>query len=287
MFVEIRSPESRNNTRREYLLLSGVLAIMLVASNSLAQPANSEDLTFEVISIKPTGPTDNRVMMGFLPGGAFRATGVTAKMLIQEAFDVRDYQVSGPAWIGRDTFAIDAKPPDQERRPKPILNLTLSTDGSDESDAAARLRSLLVQRFALKDHIETRDIQTFSLTLDHGRSKLQEATNTRDASQRGLAMGRTQLTGTAVSMRTLALELSRRLGRPVLNQTGLTGVYNFKLEWGLDLDAQGGDTLGDAPAISGPSIFTAIRDQLGLRLQSRKGPVKIIVIDDIQKPLHN
>ena len=105
-------------------------------------------------------------------------------------------------------------------------------------------------------------------------------------------MGRGQLTGQIVNLQFLAQVLSQQLGRAVVNQTGLTGNYNFTLEWTPD-PAQGGGPPGEPkdnplPAdSSGPSIFTAIQEQLGLRLESQKGPAEVIVIDRVEKPSEN
>jgi uncharacterized protein (TIGR03435 family) len=126
--------------------------------------------------------------------------------------------------------------------------------------------------------------------------KLQESDTKGAPGPRGMMrMGRGQFTGQAVQLRMLTQALSSQLGRPVIDRTGLTGSYDFKLEWTPDPGQSGpfgggGPPGADAPPPpdpNGPSLFTAVQEQLGLRLESQKGPVEMLVIDRVEKPSEN
>lgn len=117
----------------------------------------------------------------------------------------------------------------------------------------------------------------YALTIDRRGSKLQQANGRFD----GLRVGRNKLTGNGATLEMLTAALATQLGRPVVDQTGLNGTFEFNLEWTAQLGA-------DAPAdTGGPSIFTAVQEQLGLKLESTKGPVKVLVIDRAATPSAN
>jgi uncharacterized protein (TIGR03435 family) len=164
----------------------------------------------------------------------------------------------------------------------------------------------LADRFKLKIHTETKQLPVYELVAPKGGSKLKEATagdtyangiKGLDGVGRGglMRVGRGQLTAQAVPITSLANMLSQQLQRTVLDKTGLTGKYDLELNWTPDQGsdpmfkgAEGSPQRGDAaPDSSGPSIFTALQEQLGLKLQSAKGPVETLVIDHVEMPSEN
>jgi uncharacterized protein (TIGR03435 family) len=155
-----------------------------------------------------------------------------------------------------------------------------------------RLRALLADRFQLVVHKETKDQPIYALVVSKNGAKLKEAKAVEGARQ-GMSMNRGRLEGFAAPMEMLGQTLSNVTARPVIDKTGLTAKYDFVLEWtpeaGADARAQGfGNGVTEpAPAPGGPTIFTALQEQLGLRLESQKGPVPNIVIDRAEKPSEN
>jgi len=205
----------------------------------------------------------------------FRAVNVTLRALMEVAYDLPDTQMlGGPEWAIRDKFDLEAKSDAK-------LNDQLAALTDDEGKATKRemLRALLAERFKLAAHEETRELPIFALVVAKGGSKLtQSAANGTTVSG---GRGRIRIKGGNDSLAILAYELSWRLGRPVINQTGISGRYNLTLNWSDD------DAAPAADAASGPSLYTAIQEQLGLKLVSTKGPVKTLVIDHAEKPTEN
>lgn len=147
----------------------------------------------------------------------------------------------------------------------------------------AKVRILLADRFQLKLHKETKEMPVYALTVAKNGPKFQPAANT-DVTRTGLRIrrgdtGKPEITGTRIPMEFLAKTLSDQVGRTVIDQTGLQGNYDFKLTFAPDM--------GQPTETDGPSIFTALQEQLGLRLDSQKGPVEVLVIDSAQKASEN
>jgi uncharacterized protein (TIGR03435 family) len=156
---------------------------------------------------------------------------------------------------------------------------------------AERLRALLAERFQLVIHRETKEQSIYALVLAKNGPRLQETKET--GTQQNMMTNRGRSEGHAIPIGMLAQSLSGLTGRPVVDKTGLAGKYDFVLEWtpdvGADARAQGfGNGVTEpAPAPGGPTIFTALQEQLGLKLESQKGPVENIVIDRAEKPSEN
>lgn len=245
---------------------------------------------FEVASIKPTGPEgQHRISINFQPGGRFTATGITTKLLIQEAFDVRDSQISGgPGWVSSDGFDINAKAVSQDAAAPP--------SASEEQRVASmkanrlRLQSLLIERYHLKFHREMREQQVFALVVARGGPKMKASAAVDGPGSQGFRISRGSMTGQKVSMESLAQALARPLGRTVVNKTGLSGLFEVNLEWTPDA----GQSFGAAPDAPpqandapGPSIFSALQERLGVRVESEKAQVEQLVIDFVDKPSEN
>jgi uncharacterized protein (TIGR03435 family) len=258
---------------------------VLLATIGLAQSQDVDSSfrpAFEVISIKPDdGKLPGRINRP--PGGGLSGRGITAKFLIGRSYDVQNFQIiGGPSWIGREIYVIEARP--GENRKAPILNLYLTQQQKDDEEFRMRIQSLLADRFQLKTHKETREEQVYTLVVAKNGPKLQESKfNASDAEKGrrpGLTMRPSELTGISVPVSLLAEELSRCLSRKVIDRTDLNGQYDFDLRWAPDTtDA---NSVPDAP-----SLFTAVQEQLGLRFESGKAPVDVIVIDRIEKPSEN
>ena len=250
---------------------------------SRAQPRPA----FEVSTIKPNHSDDHRMMIRPAPGGRFNASNVTLKLLMTVAYRIQDDQISGgPGWIDSDRFDIVAK-----------------AEGNATSDQVLlMLQTLLEDRFKLKLRRETKDLPMYALVVARNGPTLKASDGDCPAGAQppkppavpcgAFMMSRNQLSGQKVPLGQLTAALSRILARQVVDKTGLTGRYDLKLEWTPD-ETQARLGPGDPgpgqppPESSGPSIFTAIQEQLGLRLESQKGPVEMFVIDHAEKPDDN
>ena len=204
--------------------------------------------TFEVASVKPndtgTGHSDVDV-----DGNLLRMKNVTLKACIVWAFRLSDAEVQGPSWLESERFDIVAKT--ESGKPQPRM-----------------LQAVLRERFKLATHRETKEETIYELVIARSGPKLKKV----DSGEDDMTSGRGHLKAVRASMPRLARFLAGpnvRLGRPVIDKTGLDGVFDFSLEWTTDPD--------------GPSIFTALQEQLGLKLEAKKGPVEVLVVDHAEK----
>jgi uncharacterized protein (TIGR03435 family) len=249
------------------------LALMLAAL-ALAQTPGTTQKTvpgFEVATIKPADPASTGATMAMLPGGRLSISGMTIKNLIALAYGIKMERISGgPGWLDSKLYNIDAKPPAGSA-------WELNEAGKDEQ--FQRIRKLLADRFALKAHRETVQAPVYVLTVEKTGLKMQEAkadTAKRDAS--------------IIPWNLFVTDLSRRVGRHVVDKTGLAGSWYVALRYSTDDGHASGIGVRidpDTPAGAWPSIFVAVREQLGLRLDSAKGPVDKLVIDSISPPSPN
>jgi uncharacterized protein (TIGR03435 family) len=270
-------------------------ALCAFASGAFAQ-APSKPLTFEVASVKPSPPDTRGAMIRFLPGGGLRVSGVTLKMLIAQAYNVRDFQISGgPSWIASDRFDINARPEASEAGQSATPDLGKMTDEQRKTvteQMSERLRALLAERFQLVVRHENKEQQVYALVVAKNGPKLHESTEGMGR----MRMAPGSLTGDGVALGMLATTLSNQLGRPVVDKTGLTGKYDLELKWTPDPGQRAAGPIGDPPPgvqlppppdPNGPSVFTAVTEQLGLRLESQKAPVDSLVIERVEKPSEN
>jgi uncharacterized protein (TIGR03435 family) len=250
---------------------------------------------FEVASVKLTaaGVRGRRIRV---TAGGLTTENATVRQLIQNAYGVQDFQISGgPGWIQTDGYSIDAK----------------AASEVPQAQIYRMLQSLLAERFQLQVRRETRELPVYNLTVAKSGSKLQPS---KDGScaildplaplpPRTLPCGRALesleaqgaqmvagIHGGRVPMTEFIRALSRSLGRPVVDKTGFTDAFDLQLVFTPD-EATAGiphGSPGDAPNPSGaPSIFAAIQEQLGLKLEAAKGPVETIVIDRVERPTGN
>jgi len=247
------------------------------------QPPAAAQPQFEVASIRPSVGYEGRTLVQVLPGGGLRTSGATLKGLISLAFDVPSFLISGgPAWIDADHFDIVAKS-DQSVSPEDVPSdprqITESQYRTARQLMRPRLQTLLADRFQLRLLRETREEPVYALIAAKSGPRLRPSNEFR-----GLRVGRGQLTGNGATMEMLTTALAGQLGRPVLDRTGLKGAFGFELEWG-PFPAQA--VAPPAPDSDGPSIFTAVQEQLGLKLESVRAPVAVLVIDRVAKPSGN
>jgi len=289
---------------------SALLLALINASQATSQtpaPSPSPAPTFDVASVKPNKSGGMGVRIMFQPGGRFTADNITLKFLIRLAYDVQEFQISGgPPWINSDRYDVEAK-----AGGSPEGDMRTMTEEQRQADLARRrqmIQALLKDRFQLTLHKESKDAPIYALVVAKNGPKMKElppapppsADDPKDAPDKpdpkhmgrgGMRMGRGELTGSGVKLSFLAEALSNPLGRTVIDKTGLKGDYDFELKWTPD-ESQGPGFrgAGDAPPpadANGPSIFTAIQEQLGLKLESQKGPVDLLVIDHAEKASEN
>lgn len=258
-----------------HLLLAAIGLLNLSLARAQTAP------TFEVASIKPSAPGQHGARIEVDPGGRFVANNMSIRMLIQQAYGIKDFQIAGaPGWAGSERYDIIAKP----------------ESGADLGREGLRLmmQALLAERFKLAIHRETKELPIYSLVVAKSGSKLKESAGEQGRQMQ--RMGRGEVTLEGANMATLVTVLAQQLGRNAIDNTGLKGRYDIKLEWTPDDSAMRGPGEGmerppsettAPPDNSGPSLFTALQEQLGLKLESSKGPVEILIIDHLEKASEN
>jgi uncharacterized protein (TIGR03435 family) len=241
---------------------------------------------FEVATVRPNTSGESGASLGPRPGGRLNGTNQTARNLIRNAFNVQPYQlIGGPDWMDSDRFDIVAKAADADVDAKGMLTLP---------QYMLRLQSLLEDRFKMATHWETRELPVYALVMaNQGKlgPKLKPHTGDCDRARSGgppppgspvancgTRMNMTptsgKVTGNGISLDTFARNLSGGTGRYVINKTGLTGSYDLELEFTPD----------QSPDTTGPSLFTAMQEQLGLKLDSQRAPIEVLVIDRLERP---
>ena len=265
----------------------------LVSILSAQAPSSDIDkLQFEVASVKPNKTGDPNSGLGLRPGGRIVATNVALRLLIRNLYNVQADQIVGaPDWIESERFDIEAKAdreyPPQADAPAPEL--------------LAMMRNLLADRFKLAVHRESREMPVYALVTARADKSLGPQIRRVDvdcaaeaaralAARRGGApppsakpdamppCGMRMRPGNVIARGTTLQQLTRNLsqfvGRAVVDRSGLDGAFDIDLQWSPEQTA-------DA---SGPSIFTAVQEQLGLKLESQRLPVDVLVVDRVERP---
>jgi uncharacterized protein (TIGR03435 family) len=256
---------------RGLLVLFATVGTPLLLHSQSPQASDQKAPAFEVASIKPntSGSSDFNIT-GFGTSGPrpsqFAAKNAALDRIITIAFGVRDEQlINLPGWTHTERFDIVARYP--------------SATPYNPRNVEGMLRSLLADRFALQAHHETRDLHAYDLVL--ARRDRQLGPFLRPSTETSRVVAAPGVIGAHdVPLGVLVLTLSSIVQRLVVDRTGLTGAYDFELRWTPE---------GPAAAVASansdsPSIFTAIEEQLGLRLQSAKAPVAVVVIDHVERP---
>jgi uncharacterized protein (TIGR03435 family) len=293
--------------------VSAVLSAFSLATatpnQAQSQPQNkaapAPTYEYEAATIKPSkGPGPDHKIGMWAASDGFNAWFVTPQQMISTAYGVQAFRVSGgPNWLPSERFDIEAK---MDAATADALE-KLSPDQRVLTQQQM-LQALLADRFQLTVHRETKELTIYTLVIAKGGPKLQEAkagdtypnggtypdgTHAGAGSMKGSVLSG-EVTAQAVPIAKLAQDLMQMLGHPVLDRTELTGVYDFKLQFTPD------DRLQPPPGASpnsriplpsadsnAPSLFDALQEQLGLKLESGKGPVEVIVIDHIERPSGN
>jgi len=260
--------------------MAGLTCLVMVSS---AQTPDTKPPTFEVASIKVNHDTGNTGMsINDAPGGRLDCSNVTLRMLLAFAYSLRDYQLLNlPAWADTERYDIMAKPSPEAEASEPPSNSPAFGGRLRE-----RTRALLAERFALKTHEESREMSIYSLVVAKGGAKLPPTTSDRPMS----SWNNTRVICRKIGMQRFAqMVLSARMGRPVVDNTGLTGEYDFTMQFQPDELASKPGVVGTAPApaAEGPSFLTALEEQLGLKLVGAKGPVPFLVIDHVERASAN
>ena len=279
------------------LLFFSVTLCGLILPDSLrSYPA--PQATFDAVSIKPDKSGDNRVMLRPEPGGRFLATNATVEMLVNTAYQLKPHQlIGGPSWITSEHFDIEAKAessiPFNQMRPM--------------------LQAMLADRFKLAAHHETQQVPQYSLVLvkegklgpklvahsddvkcvdvSAGPPSQPRPGETRPIPCGGFLMSLSHMAATKTTLEALAGTLSNFVDRPVVDRTGLTGLYDLELDFTPVQTPFPPGPGGPAPAApdsnSPPLIFTALQEQLGLKLKPETAPGDVLVIDHVEEPSPN
>ncbi|MCU1327082.1 MAG: hypothetical protein JWN34_2452 [Bryobacterales bacterium] len=247
-------------------------------------PLLAQQYTFEVASVKPSNPpSDKRNWSSFdTAGNGLRATNVSAMQLIRLALNAQDYQISGgPGWLRDDRFDVTTRNDVTE------ADIPRSDRKGQQAQVArmqSRVRHLLEERFGLVIREQMKELPAWVLTVDKGGLKLKASESTKGNIRAESGKAGASLRAEGISIDNLCEHLAGVLERPVVDETGLDGVYDFELKYALETSATGKEG-GDENL--GPSLFTAVRETLGLRLTAKKASVKSWVIESIRKPTEN
>jgi bla regulator protein BlaR1 len=270
-----------SSARKLILAIAGVAAIVCPLVIGVAQAP----LKFEVASIKPTkndSGTGGRGGASFyrlevLPKGGLKMSGVTLKGLIAFAYGIDEKKISGgPNWINSEAYDIIAKPENSDPQDLQPNTITPGTPGWERLQQ--RAQALLAERFHLAIHKDSKDTSGYMLVQAKAGSKLKESP---DPGRPRTRMSAGQINGQNGTMYMLATVLSQLVGSPVMDRTGLTGAYDYKLEYGQDA------VQGMPDDVPGPSIFTALQEQLGLKLEKVHATIDTIVIEHAEKLSEN
>ncbi len=242
----------QNRARTACLLLMPALACPILAQ----QPA------FEVASIKPHIQAGRERSSIDSSPGSLRITNESVGSCIKWAYQVRDYQIVGPAWLVNEKFDIAAK----------------ARNAAPFDELRKMLQTLLADRFQLRFHRETRELPVYALVVTKSGPKLHKAEPGGNTDMHG-ENGSFVFHGTSMGQFADDLATLSAVDRPVLDRTGIPGAFDFRLKFGENNDEM------KRALVSGDevSIFTLIQEQLGLRLEAEKGPVEMLVVDHIEK----
>ena len=254
-----------------------VLACVLLAPGcAVAQQSTTPEaapLKYDVVTVKENKSQGYIAWLGYTEGDMLKLENVSLSGMVLAAFDLHDYMVEGvPAWAKSQHFDVQGKILDTT--PEQIKALTIE-------QRRAMLAAVLQQRFGLKTHWVTRDKPEYELIVARGGSKLKESTEKQTSS----GLNRDALDATRITTDDLAKDLALGLEKPVVNKTGLTGRYDIKLKWSIEGQTLNGEDVQDVE--TAPSIFTAVKETLGLELKPAHGPVQVLVVDAAEPPTAN
>jgi len=275
------------------------LALVPALAVSLVSLAAAQGPTFETASIKRAAPDETRRGARTQPGGRLDVYNMTLRMLVRVAYEgdalsTPGQFVGGPDWIDADRYNIVAKAEGESGRDASGYNRRLE----------AMLQALLKDRFKLRVHTEMRVVDVYALVVASKDGKLGPQLHEHtaecytapvppgtpvDPERRcgfGNPVGRMRGVGVTMSQLAAGMSGSPSIGRPVVDRTGLTGRYNLQLEFVPSVipGPTGATPIPNPAADSGANVFTAVQEQLGLKLQAGKGPIEFLVVDSAEKP---
>jgi len=298
-----------------WMYFAAVIASATTASSAQEQtpapppPSSEAEAKFEVTSVKKSGPPGQGFLPFRLQGGRFSMGGMTVGSLITLGYGIQRFQlVGGPAWLNTDRFDINAISEDVPLQPTPP---------GTPNRMQLLVRSLLKERFALKTHNETRELPLSYLVMAREDRKLGErlrpstidcralmAERAKAAKEGapppppkpgeipgcGMRGGLGQITAGSIALSNFAQMLGSMLNRPIYDRTNLTGNFDIQLDYTPDQMPQipPGVTLPPGltlPSPDGPSLNTALQEQLGLKLDATRGPVDVLVVDSVEPPM--
>lgn len=248
--------------------------------------------SFEVASIKPSHSGDNGLILRVTPDG-FSCHRLSLKMLIRYAYNMMDFQISGgTGWIDSERYDIEAK------MDEATISALKKLPWEEESNQRRRMmQSLLAERFKLKVTHSSKELPIYALVVAKNGPKFTKSADLPAGSagsdpKRMMRIQPGEITATRISMSAFAEQLARQVGRNIVDKTRLEGIYDFTVHWTPEpqgLAAGPPDSQGPAAPLdsSGPSIYTALQEQLGLKLESQKGPVETLIIESVERPSEN
>jgi uncharacterized protein (TIGR03435 family) len=268
-------------------LLGCVGAAVATSATPIAQnaPVTPSKATFEVASIRRGNPDETNSGFAIRPGGRFVAMNVTARQLLAAALHLEPGRIiGGPAWVDTDRFNVEA----------------VAFENATRELLEPLIRSLLAERFRFQGRTEEREVDVFLLKRASPQTALRPSAldcSPAGARARAQAGGQpatgpvcsisnsfTRIAGGGVSLAALSEVLSRHVGRPVVDQTALSGLYDFEIQFAPDPAATAGAV---APGGDRPLLVTALREQLGLHLESGTAALTVVVIEAIEQPKEN
>jgi uncharacterized protein (TIGR03435 family) len=303
MYFTLRSCFCKRRVLRSILVAAIILSFaapmhaqILHAAAPLASfegvHAQQAALSFDVVTVKLSDPAREHEAMYWRQADGLKWDGVTLSGMIANAYGVsrivKGQIEGGPGWMGSRAFDINAKV-DADT----AARWSKMTQPETDEERRSMTRSLLADRFHLKFHHETREMSALVLRIAKSGSKLRPPHPEQDLHagippNRINFLGRGDMEGHSALMSNLVRSLASETeiaGRPVVDKTGLTGGYDFTLRWTPDDPAPG--AAPDDPNAEWPSLFTAIDEQLGLKLTPEKQPIDIIVVDSVEMPSEN
>jgi uncharacterized protein (TIGR03435 family) len=243
------------------LKIAGVI-LGLNCSGAYGQATVPQRPEFEVASVKPHSSSEGSPNVSIARDpGRLTYMNVTVRVLIREAYGLKVYPLSrGPDALSTDRYDVIAK---------------VSLDASKEQ-RMLMLQALLAERFKLVVHRETKDLPIYTLVAGKDGAKFHAVEDDGTAPEIGSGGGH-QIKAHHISIKSLAATLQGYIGYTVVDETGLTGLYDLNLDFNVD----------ESTSSEGPTVFEAVQRQLGLKLEARKGPVEVVVIDRVEKPSAN
>ena len=270
----------RNNRQMIRCLL--VFALLFACADSWAgaqavtsSPSAGPDYDVNTVKVNNTGSGSSRLS---ITDDLLRATNVQLESFLETAYDIRRDQIEGlPHWAQVEHYDITAKVVDMDAQ---------QLRGLSKEQRQAMLQRLLMQRFHLRTHVETRTLPLLKLTVAKEGIKFaewQKPPDDQDQKKGSMSVNNEEMTAIGVPMASLVRFLSSQTHMPVVDETGLKGAYNFQLKWQREEEGQASGLHDQAL----PTIYAALPEQMGLKLVSGKGSVNILVVDNVEQPSEN